>query len=82
VSVLLGLADDGISEHDLDLLLERFAGDRLETCFLRCGGVAADDVVFKPSHQHQQPYDDDGPCNENAQQQQLIGSHPFKCRRA
>ena len=76
---LVGLANDGVSEHDLDLRVRGLAGDRFEPGLLRRLSDRAAHERLEAAHEHEQPEDAEGPEHEHCQQEELIRRHVNQC---
>jgi hypothetical protein len=79
-SVLLGLANDLISEDDPDLAVGRFALNGFETGFFGSLGVHPLHVVLEFAHEEEDPHDRERPDDEYCEEESLVGGHSVKCR--
>lgn len=79
-SVLLGFADDLITEDDLYLSIAWSSLDRLETGLFGGARVQAVDVALELAHEEEDPDDRERPHDEHHKKENLIGSHDMKSR--
>ena len=77
---LFRTADYLVAENDTDLAVGTRAFDRLESGLFRRMSIDSLDIILEFAHQEQDPDDREGPDDEDAEEERLVGSHSSKCR--
>ena len=78
--MLIGSANDLITEDDPDLPVLRVPLDRLEPGFFRGLRVHPLDVILELAHEEQDAHDHEWPHHQDTEKETLVRGHVEKCR--